>query len=105
MSKVKIYGIVNPISKKVFYVGASVNPKARFEIHKNGAEWGKVTFKYKQVKQIKAAGLVPELIILEVTNAENAKEREQHYIDKLMVNSGTVLRQNKSGYACQRIKK
>lgn len=97
MSKVKIYGILNPISGKIFYVGASVCPEKRFEIHKNGGEWHPVTFKYKQIKQLKEKKVLPILIIFEEVEMREARDRESYYID-LHIPKGVVLSQPKSGY-------
>lgn len=101
MRPVFIYGIKNPINNEIFYVGASLYPEKRFEVHKNGSEWHPISYKYKQIKIIKIAKLNPELVIIEETTTENAKEREQYWID-VYDKKKNIKTQNRSGYKIRR---
>jgi predicted GIY-YIG superfamily endonuclease len=95
---VKIYAIKNPINDEVIYVGASLYPEARFAVHRNGSEWHPITYRYKQIRLMKAAKVEPLLIILGETDRENARALEQYWIDHYITEDHGVSRQKYSGY-------
>lgn len=98
MSKVKIYAIKNPISDEVIYVGASLNPKARYSAHTSGSSWHPITYRYKQLVLMEAANVKPELIILDETERETAREVEQFWIDYYKSLGHKLTQQKTSGY-------
>jgi hypothetical protein len=81
MSMVKIYAIKNPISDEVIYVGASCNPRSRYSAHVSGNSWHPITYRHKQLMLMKLLGVKPELVILDETTNDKAKELEQYWID------------------------
>jgi len=81
MLKVKIYVLVNPLDNSVFYVGASKYPESRYSCHCAGMSWHYSTKRYRIIKELKKIGLKPELQILEECEIENARSREQYWIN------------------------
>lgn len=75
-----IYGLKNPLSGNIFYIGKSSNVSRRYSEHLSNCTQN---FRKKWIiKTIKEHGLKPELIIFEEVSKDNWKEREKFYILK-----------------------
>lgn len=98
MLKVKIYAIKNPLSGKVFYVGASRRPQQRFLFHCTGGSWNPITRRYKEMKALRLVNVMPELIILCEVDAEIAAAMEKHWIDYYNGIGHNLSQQKTSGY-------
>jgi len=77
---VTIYALEDPRTQKRHYVGQSVNPAARFKHHLNARD---NRFKSRWMKELRLAGMLPKLVILEECIDEIASEREAYWIAKL----------------------
>jgi hypothetical protein len=95
---VSIYGIKNPLTDEVLYVGASMTPKRRLATHMYGGCWNKNSYRYKQVRSLWLAKVKPELIILGETNIEGAKALEQYWIDYYVSRGFCKGQARSSGY-------
>jgi group I intron endonuclease len=73
-----IYALVDPISKKIRYIGKSNEPKKRYYQHLYRSE-RKRTHKECWINKLLREGLKPELIIIEECS-DNWQEREKFYI-------------------------
>lgn len=77
---VSIYGLVDPDTGTVQYVGKSKNPKARFSQHICQAKKGSEYPVYKWLTPLVRSGRLPELRILETCLTKVWEEREQFWI-------------------------
>jgi len=76
--KIYIYGLTDPRDKRIFYVGKSNSPERRYIQHlhdKRNPE------KHRWINELKAAGLAPGQVILDVTTPEDWQHVEQEWID------------------------
>lgn len=94
---VYIYGIYSPLSKNVYYVGASNNPKQRFTRHRYGGEWHPITSKYKEARALYLARIAPELIIFDEVDISKAAYWEEFYV-QLIKSWGFKLCQGSNYY-------
>lgn len=86
---VTIYGLKDPRTKEIRYVGRSINVSARYKKHIYGAEKAKhKTHRDAWIVQLKSEGLKPELVILEEVEQNIAIESEMKWIEsqKLIYN-------------------
>lgn len=75
---ISIYGLKNPIDNKIFYVGASVNPKSRYSQHCTVINSSK---KCDTISGILESGVKPVLVILKENVAhKDAAILETQYI-------------------------
>lgn len=79
MSEISIYGLKDPRSGLIRYIGKSLRPKARFQSHCYETAVGN-PHKARWIVQLRDEGLKPELIILETCNETNWSERERYWI-------------------------
>jgi hypothetical protein len=78
MKQIVIYGLCNPETKVIRYIGKSERVKQRYQNHLNETYQ---THKTNWIKSLKRKGLKPELIILEkITNESIWQEREREWI-------------------------
>lgn len=77
-----IYGLADPLSGVVRYVGKSFDPVKRMNGHLRIKK--PKTYKEKWISSILKAGLLPELVILEATTKNAASEREIFWIAKYL---------------------
>lgn len=75
-----IYGLVDPRDNKVRYVGASVDPLARYKQHLSSFDGSK--YKKGWIAELKKYKLRPQILIIETCSHENSLKRELHYISK-----------------------
>jgi len=78
MSDVYIYGLRDPLTDEIRYIGKANNPKLRFSYHMacNDVNRHKVNW----ILSLKELKLKPEMVILEKTNEQEWEEREKHWI-------------------------
>lgn len=76
--KVSIYGLIDPRTQELRYVGKSVNPKARLYQHIS-IRYGK-SYTLNWIKSLKAEDLEPEMIIIEVVDNKDWKDAEIFWI-------------------------
>lgn len=81
MDKVFIYGLVDPITDEIRYVGKSNKPNRRFKRHIINSKY-KRTYKDKWLLKLLSNDLKPKLIILEKCTKDNWVEREVYHISK-----------------------
>ena len=78
MSDVYIYGLRDPLTEEIRYVGKSNDPKKRFEFHMYCNDTNR--HKKHWIMSLKRIGTKPDLVILEKTNEQDWEEREKHWI-------------------------
>lgn len=80
-----IYLLIDPINKKVRYVGATSNPKSRLRQHVKDASKPKKkgkTEKQKWILKLKEKGMIP---FMEIVGTEESKELARVEEEKLVI--------------------
>lgn len=95
---VYIYGLKDPETKEIRYVGKANNPKVRYHQHVKGGDLSN-SHKRGWIDSLAKKGLVPELVILEVTDEKRWETREKHWI-KYGLNNDWPLTNISAGGAC-----
>lgn len=72
-----IYGLKDPETNEIRYVGKANNPRSRFTRHLRDKS---KTYKVNWINKLKSKNLIPELIIIEEVSFDIWQEREKHYI-------------------------
>jgi hypothetical protein len=92
-----IYGLMNPTTKNIFYVGESVNINKRFRDHLNAN--GKNVNRCNEIKSINADGLKPLLVIFEtdILTKELAEKKEAEYISQCKFQGYKLTNMNDGG--------
>lgn len=80
MSEVYIYGLKDPRTGEIRYVGKTVNPSSRFSFHMAGNDVNR--HKQNWLTGLKREGVKPEMVILEVTDEDRWEGREKYWIAK-----------------------
>ncbi len=75
--KTFIYGLKDPETKLIRYIGKSNDPEKRYRDHLRDKS---ITYKTYWIKSLAAKGLYPELVILEEVLIECWQERECYWI-------------------------
>jgi hypothetical protein len=75
-----IYGLVDPITEFVRYVGKAYNPKRRRQAHMNPSSLKPKTRKNNWIKSLLNAGRKPELILLEQVKECEWEDAERRWI-------------------------
>jgi hypothetical protein len=75
-----IYGLVDPITEFVRYVGKAYNPKRRRQAHMNPSSLKPKTRKNHWIKSLLGAGRKPELILLEQVKECEWEDAERRWI-------------------------
>ena len=77
MKVVFIYGLIDPFTNEVRYVGKSINPKRRYKEHLN-----KMTNTHKSawIKSLLKIGKEPKIEIIEECSGDNWSDREKYWI-------------------------
>jgi len=73
-----IYGLVDPETNEVRYVGKSNNPKVRYQSHLIDKKSN--PHKTSWIKSLSKRGLKPKLVILEEATRDKWEERERYWI-------------------------
>lgn len=81
MRLVSIYGLKDPETNDIFYIGASVDPYTRFNCHLYISESCASSKKDKEIIRLRKNKIKPDLVIIEEVSEVDAKNREQYYID------------------------
>jgi group I intron endonuclease len=80
---VQIYGLIDPTTEQVRYVGKSQDAERRFYQHKyrsNNEKHFENTHLHRWLRKLSREGLTPGLVILEVVEDNYWVEREKHWI-------------------------
>ena len=80
MNMTHIYGLIDPRDRTLFYVGRSNRPKTRLDSHVKEAKDGSNHAKSLRIREILAAGVRPELVVLETVSQEEANAAEERWI-------------------------
>jgi len=81
--KTYIYGLRDPRTKKIEYVGKSNNPKKRYYNHTGQARRGNISIKCDWIRELFKNDLTPILEIIEECAMEEWTKRELYWMDKL----------------------
>ena len=96
-----IYGLVDPETDEMRYVGKSNNPKVRYQYHL--ADKNTNPHKTAWIRRLSERGLKPNLVILEETTQKQWEERERYWI-KHYRDEGAPLVNILEGGACFPVK-
>lgn len=83
-----IYGLVDPVSSCIRYIGRAVNPRSRLNAHLCEKGDNK---KCQWIAELSRQGKKPTMVILEETDAANVRSAETKWIEKLSVQFGWKL--------------
>lgn len=95
--KIYIYGLYEDDEEQLRYIGASKEPDVRLTVH--ASDLDSTTAKGKWVKELREKGKRPKMRILEETDENHVREREEYWINKYYVPS-PIFNRPKSGYGC-----
>lgn len=90
MARWCIYGLTDPVTNEIKYIGKTDELQRRYKDHiskptSTGRERGTPGMKNKWIKSLYKRGLLPGLVILEWTTASKAKDRERRLVEMYMV--------------------
>lgn len=88
-----IYGLVDPFSKDIRYVGKTDNPKHRHRVHLKCVN---DTHKDRWIKALLKNGDYPSMMILEIVKFDEWQEKERYWIS-LLNNKGCLLTNSSQG--------
>lgn len=74
-----VYGLRDPRSGRVMYIGASTNVEARYRSHLCSSSGGGFE-KLKWVRELERAGLAPDLVLFEQTEPARLKAAEAVWV-------------------------
>lgn len=80
MSIVFIYGLVDPRTEQVRYIGQTKDIKRRLRNHLNDAKRGVRSHKFSWIRKLITSGVKPKITVIEKCNGSIADEREQYWI-------------------------
>lgn len=83
-----IYGLIDPRTHRICYVGKSDDPERRLSAHKHWKQYPP-SRKSAWIEELAERGLVPQLVILKDVPAEEWEVHEQTWI-KLLENPDSV---------------
>lgn len=101
MSEVFIYGLIDPRTDEIRYVGQTVNPANRFSAHLRGLK--ETSQKAEWVRELLDAGFCPVMKILEVCPMEKRNSREVDWIVKLRTDGFNLTNATPSVEDCRQI--
>jgi hypothetical protein len=78
---VTIYGLTDPRTGHIRYIGQSLNPDTRWKSHCASASSNEAIQKSNWIKELKEAGMKPQLLELEKVAVEDANSSELFYIE------------------------
>lgn len=89
-----IYGLIDPRSNHLFYIGVTHDLDSRLAVHSQCAGNG---FKKKAfVKQMRAEGFKPQIVILQTCGAKSAKHIEKQWIQFSMFLGANLINEKQS---------
>lgn len=94
-----IYGLFDPISNELRYIGKADNPKNRLLKHIGEARRGVPNHKNNWIRSILKVGLLPCISILEEVPIENWKEYEVAWIAKFRTSGAELVNGTNGGDA------
>ncbi len=77
-----IYGLKDPLTKEIRYIGKSDSPSSRYQNHLSMSAADVNRHKKNWIKSLQQQMMRPELVILERVNDESWEERERWWIAK-----------------------
>lgn len=100
--KFLIYGLIDPFSQEIRYVGKSVTGLSRPRCHWNQSELKTKTRKSAWVKSVLNRGAVPEILVLEDAFAthEDLTEAEVYWIGVLRMIGANLTNATRGGDGC-----
>lgn len=100
-NKLLVYGLIDPFSQEIRYVGKSVTGLSRPRCHWNQSELKYKTRKSAWVKSVLSTGAVPEILVLETcTTHEDLVEAEIHWIGILRMIGANLTNATRGGDGC-----
>lgn len=73
-----VYGLFDPRDSLLFYIGVTKDPKQRFQQHMQDKLGTRA--KVKRIKELKAIGLKPMMLNLQITDGHSAPYLEKYWI-------------------------
>lgn len=77
---VYIYALRDPNSRLIRYVGAAIDPLARYQRHLSPSQLRASTYKIRWIKMLLAHGQCPDLLILDETDEQHWQSAERSFI-------------------------
>jgi hypothetical protein len=90
-----IYCLVEPLNDRVIWVGCTANPQERYRNHIG--DRGTWTEKGAWVNWLRAFGLLPTMITLEITHVSKVRIAETAWIE-FMLSAGEPLMNSRDGH-------
>lgn len=75
-----IYGLIDPLTKHIRYIGKSMCPFSRLESHIRNKEGS--ASKRAWIASLRSQGLLPDLVILSTCSPANARLEEMRHIEE-----------------------
>ncbi len=101
MSKVYIYGLVDPRTEQIRYVGQTKDIKRRLRNHLNDAKRGVKSHKHSWIRKLLAEKIKPKTTVIEKCNSRNADEREEYWIAYYRETEAGLTNQTDGGYGAR----
>lgn len=101
MSIVFIYGLVDPKTEQVRYVGQTKDVKRRLRNHLNDARRGVKSHKYNWIRSLAKSKLKPKITVIEKCNGNSADEREQYWIAYYRGREDKLTNQTDGGFGAR----
>lgn len=96
MNEVVIYGLKDPRTGAIFYVGKTICIEQRLSWHLTTKRGGRA--RYRWICDLKREGLRPELVVLEQCREDNWRERERDWEVKLRKRGEPLTNLAECGY-------
>ena len=100
-NQVFIYALINPITNKVFYVGATIFLERRYKEHINTKF--NSDYRAEQIRRTLLGGQKVEMLVLSVCSKKEAQKEEEFYIGLFKFYGFKLQQKEKSGYPCETI--
>ncbi len=101
MSKVYIYGLVDPRTEQIRYVGQTKDIKRRLRNHLNDAKRGVKSHKHSWIRKLLVEKVKPKITVIEKCNSRNADEREEYWIVYYRETEAGLTNQTDGGYGAR----
>ena len=100
---VHIYGLIDPRDKALRYIGKTINVSRRYIKHLLPSSLQEMTHKNRWLITLLAAGVKPEIIILDIVSDDFANETEEFFISYMKyigcdLTNGTPGGDGRSGF-------